>query len=137
MRERVVQAGASRKSEIGGRHGVRMGESPGFARYWRLRLLRGGPVTSWGVREVWRELAVTHDKSCGSARGGALACAPDLSPQAPWCRSHEPQVPIHHGTTRSFYRDTAGPIGEIICTRAVNNRIMNIMISNTYNEEIM
>ncbi len=31
----------------------------------------------------------------------------------------------------------AGPIGEIICTRAFDNRIMNIMISNAYNEEIM
>ena len=89
-------------------HGVRMGESPGFAGYWRLRLLRGGPVTSWGVLGVWRELAVTHDKSRGSARGGALACAPDLSPQAQWCLSHKPLVPIHHGTTPSFYRDTAG-----------------------------
>ncbi len=116
---------------------MRMGESPEFAGYWRLRLLRGGPVTSLGVLGVWRELAVTHDKSRGSTRGGALACAPDLSPQVPWSRSHEPQVPIHHGTTRSFYRDTAGPIGEIICTRAFKNRIMNIMISNAYNEEIM
>ncbi len=73
----------------------------------------------------------------GGVRSHVRLTKADLSQQAPWCRSHEPQVPIHHGTTRSFYRDTAGPIGEIICTQAFNNRIMNIMISNAYNEEIM
>ncbi len=65
----MVQAGATRKSEIGG--GGRMGcvgVCQGFAGYGRLRLRRGA-VTSRGVQGVWRELAVTHDKSRGSAMG--------------------------------------------------------------------
>ncbi len=40
-------------------------------------------------------------------------------------------------STEILRQHEAGLIGEIICTRSFDNRIMNIMISNAYNEEIM